>query len=114
MNVLILGGPRQGEWLDLADDAVSWLDLLKAETYPIRRINWAVADMATANTRELFVLPIAVHPELLQQGPQFEQQAATNALTMIAMTMFMREHAIPQEIPPVPIERLIHLPGGAS
>jgi hypothetical protein len=110
VKVLILGGKRQGEWLELAafagKDPTTWLDLLTGDTYRIRRMTWAVADEKhQGHAAELWKLPVAVHPSYVAAGPQVEQQLAEQALsqviTAVYMTAFMREHAVLQEMEPV-------------
>lgn len=109
MKVLILGGPRQGEFIELAGragrDPATWVDLLTGDTYRIRRITWAEADIRNPeHATALFKLPVAVHPSFTAPGAP-EQQLAEMALSQVIsqtyIDVFMREHAEPQELAPV-------------
>jgi hypothetical protein len=85
MRVLIMGGTRHGEWLELMDGSASYLDLMTAETYPIRAITWVTQENGGAAYR----VSIAVHPSLTNLPPQAEQQQVQDALFRMTMSYWM-------------------------
>lgn len=101
MKVLIIGGPRQGEWLELAaiggHEQKTYVDLLTAETYRIHRLTWAVEGPVKGVAAELFTLPIAVHPSISgPMEPQLAEMALYQVIAAPHVDAFMREHAVPQ------------------
>lgn len=99
MKALIIGGTRNGEWLNTLDGAKVWLDIVHADTYPIRRITWTLNDTEGAVT-EAFHLYLAVHPEITAH-PQ-EQAIVGQMMNLLAMAEFARKHGEPLEIPAEP------------
>lgn len=97
MRVMILGGPRSGEQLDLPDGAGAWVDLREALTYPARAITWVTTDHATGAVLQRFKLPVVVWPGFMTMGPQQEQAQVNNALIQLAMTTYMQIHGELQE-----------------
>jgi hypothetical protein len=111
MKALVLGGPRQGEWVDAM--GATWVDLMAGETYVIRRVTWAVAGVGDI-AAELWKLPVAVHPSIVAAGPNegpIAEQVLFGIIATTYMTDFMRANAEPQElaepavtVPPTPAE----------
>lgn len=99
MKILIIGGPKNGEWIETADGAKVWLDLVHASTHAIRRITWTI-NALDGTPVEAYVLHLAVHPELA--GHPQEQVLTIQMLNMISMAEYARTHGEPQEIPKEP------------
>jgi hypothetical protein len=98
VRALVLGGPREGEWVDALGG--TWVDLLAGETYVIRRVTWAVPGIGDI-AAELWKLPVAVHPAIVAAGPNegpIAEQVLFNIIAKTYMTDFMREHAEPQPL----------------
>jgi hypothetical protein len=89
VKVLIIGGPRHGEWIETLDGIRGWVDIRSATTHVVRGIKWAINDVATGEVSEVYDLHLAVHPDLI--GPN-EPQMVPQLLNMLAMTAFAREH----------------------
>jgi hypothetical protein len=112
MKALVLGGPRQGEWVDAM--GATWVDLLAGETYVIRRVTWKVPATETGLPSERWELPVAVHPSIVATGPNEGPIAEQVLFTLIArmyMTDFMRAYAENHSaadpevtVPPTPAE----------
>lgn len=103
MKALILGGARQGEWVDATGGA--WVDLMTGDTYVIRRVTWAVSD-TDGGAQELWKLPVAVHPSIVAAGPNegpIAEQILFGIIAQMYMTDFMREHAEPQPLDDVTV-----------
>lgn len=98
MNALIIGGPRNGEWIEVLDGVRGWVDIRNATTHVIRNITWTLTDHESKPT-EAFALHLAVHPEIV--GPQ-EQAIAGQMLNLLAMAEFARAHGEKLEIPEEP------------
>lgn len=99
MKILIIGGPIQGEWREVVAGSRTWVDLLRGDTYLIRRFTWAIAHPLTGHAGELFRLPIAVHPSVVgPMEPQIAEQALYNVIALRHIDGFMREHAEPQDL----------------
>jgi hypothetical protein len=99
VKILIIGGQRNGEWVDgLPDGIRGWVDIRSADTHIVRRITWTITDMEN-KVVDAYVLHLAVHP--LMTGPE-EQAMAGQMLNMLAMTEFARAHGDKQEIPEEP------------
>lgn len=99
MKALIIGGKRNGEWIEQVDGAKVWLDIAHADTYVIRTLTWALNDPSGKLT-ESFHLHVALHPELA--GHPQEQALAMQMLNLFAMAEFARAHGEPMEIPAEP------------
>jgi hypothetical protein len=89
VKALIIGGARHGEWQDVLDGVQAWVNLRDASTYRIRRANSAITDAATGEVKEVYVIPLAVHPDLL--GPR-EPEYVGQLLNALAMNEFARAH----------------------
>jgi hypothetical protein len=110
VKYLIIGGPRQGEWTELTDkpSGATWVDLLSAETYTVRWINYAIAGPIAGVAAELWRLGILVHPSF--RGPmegQFVQMGWMQVIAQPHIDAFMRQHGQAQqmaepELPPIP------------
>ena len=101
MKYLIIGGPRQGEYVELTHkpNGATWVDLMTAETYRVRRLTWAIEGPVKGVAAELYKLPILVHPSLI--GPMEPQYAQMGLMQVVAephIDAFMREHAEPQDL----------------
>lgn len=96
MKALIIGGDRHGEWQDVLDGVQAWVNLRDASTYRIRKAHSAITDEATGRVKEVYVVHLAVHPDLT--GPK-EPQVVGQLFNAIAMNEFARAHGEPQEIP---------------
>lgn len=99
MKILIIGGPRHGEWLDTLDGVRMWVDLRNAASHVIRKVTSNITDVKTGEVLEAYVLNLAVHPDLT--GP-YEVQQAGAALQILAVNEFSRTHGERQEIPVEP------------
>jgi hypothetical protein len=111
VKILIIGGPRNGEWVDELPDGVrGWVDIRSADTHVVRRITWTITDM-DGKVIDAYVLHLAVHP--LMTGPN-EQTVAGQMLNMLAMAEFARAHGDRQEIPeePAAADRAPNSPAG--
>jgi hypothetical protein len=99
VKYLIIGGKREGEWVELTHrpTGATWVDLMTAETYRVRRITWAVQGPIEGVAAELFKLPILVHPSITgPMEPQFAQMGLMQVIAKPHIDAFMREHAEPQ------------------
>lgn len=121
MKVLVVGGPRQGEWAEVSANARTWVDLLSGTTHRIAYITWAVEGPLAGSAAELWRLPVAVHPMLRSAGAKAEQEMTLLVLhehiARLHMNDFMREHAIKQEMADPVIEvpdTAAELEGGGS
>jgi hypothetical protein len=103
MIVTIVGGDQNGQTRDLFDGSQAWVDLRNGDTFRIRRINWVVTG-ADGKPSEVWKLPVAVHPEIINQGQLTEQQIVTGLVQEMAMTYFMRGNAESVEIEPAPAD----------
>jgi hypothetical protein len=93
MNVLVIGGHKHGEWMELPDGAQAWVDLETATTHRIRKLGWGITELGEEGmelTGENYDLCLAVHPDLTLNGPVFEQQVVTQMLQMMAMNAYVR------------------------
>lgn len=97
MKALIIGGDRNGEWIDALDGSTGWVDIRTASTHRIRTLTWNIQNMATGEVLEAYTLHAAVHPAITQLG-QGEPQVAGQMLQSIAMNEFARTHGDNQEI----------------
>lgn len=107
MKTLIIGGPMQGEWREIASTSRTWVDLLRGETYMIRKFTWAIANKLTGHAGELFKLPIAVHPSIAQHQlaeAAIAEQALYQVIAKLHIDGFMREHAEPQPMADVDVD----------
>jgi hypothetical protein len=105
VNVLIIGGTRHGEWIDVLDGSTAWVDIRTADTYRIRNLGWEVTRIGQGGaelTGENYRVPLAVHPDLTLAGPEQEQEIVTRLLQMLAMNAFIRAHGEPVATEPVP------------
>lgn len=101
MKYLIIGGPREGEWIELTyrPTGATWVDLMTAETYMVRRVTWAVHGPIAGVAAELFKLPILVHPSITgPMEPQFAQMGLMQVIAKPHIDDFMRQHAERQEM----------------
>jgi hypothetical protein len=96
MKALIIGGERHGEWQDVLDGAQAWVNLRDACTYRIRKAHSAITDAATSRVKEVYIVHLAVHPDLT--GPN-EPQVVGQLLNLLAMNEFARAHGEQQEVP---------------
>lgn len=101
MKALIIGGRRHGEWQDVLDGSTAWVDIATADTYRIRKVNWGINDMMTGEMKELYLVRLAVHPDLTGPG---EAQQVTHLLSMLAMSEFVRAHGEKEKTPDTPAE----------
>ena len=99
MNILIIGGPKNGEWIETIDGAKVWLDIVHATTHPITTITWGLTD-AEGRPTEAFRLHLAVHPGIT--GHPQAQALVTQMLNLLAMAEFARAHGEPLETPSEP------------
>lgn len=101
MKYLIVGGPRQGEWVELdhRPTGSTWVDLMTAETYVVRRFTWAIEGPLAGVAADLFRLPILVHPTLRgPMEPHFAQMGLMHVIAEPHVDAFMREHGERQEM----------------
>lgn len=99
MKALIIGGERNGEFVDVLDGAQVWVDIRNAANHRIRPFTNMVVIPQPDGTRkvtEAHVLHLAVHEALL--GPD-EFAMVQQMVTSLAMNAFTREHGEHQEIP---------------
>lgn len=97
MKVLIMGGERHGEWLELLDGQPSFVDLRTADTYPIRAINWATAN-PDGTPAGFWRVMIAVHPSLTRLPAPVEQEQVQSALIRMTMTYWMQTFGTEQPL----------------
>jgi hypothetical protein len=104
MRALVLGGPREGEWIDVTGG--TWLDFLTGDTYAVRKVTWAVPADGD-HPAELYKLPVAVHPRIVAMGAAEGQVAEQSLFGLVAktyMSEFMRAYAEDQTPAPGPAE----------
>jgi hypothetical protein len=102
MRVLIMGGDRHDEWIELMDGSPTYVDLRTADTYPIRAINWAITG-TDGHAGRFWRVMIAVHPSLTRLPPQMEQEQVQGALFRMTMTHWMETFGTEQPMSdPVP------------
>lgn len=99
MKALVIGGPKNGDWIETVDGAKVWLDIVHADTYVIRDITWTITDMK-GQVVDAYRLYLAVHPQIVSSGQ--EQALAGQLLNLIAMTEFARAHGEQLETPKEP------------
>lgn len=99
MRALIIAGPRNGEWVDLADGSAMWVDLLTAETYRVRKITYVMSGPDGTAT-DMWKLPILVHPQLIghPQEAQIVQGVLNQMIAEKFMPDYMREFGERQEL----------------
>jgi hypothetical protein len=103
--VLILGGERTGEFVDVLDGAQTWVDIRTGDRHRIAKLDWSVQATqldGTLTVTERWRLRIGVH-EAIAADPAsggIVQQAISN----LAMTHLMRAKAesLPLEDATVP------------
>lgn len=94
MKVLIIGGDRHGEFVELPDGAQSWVDLAHGDTYRIAGMRWGVTDPGPDGTpvvTERYKLRLAIHPRI--QADPAAMAIADEGVKILAVTEFMRAHA---------------------
>lgn len=94
MKALVIGGPRDREWIEVPDGLAMWIDLAHGDSLPVAYIRWdTVADGAHRRYR----LPVAVHPSMAA-----DIAAVQNAVIALAMTAFMEAHVPAEDLPTPP------------
>jgi hypothetical protein len=93
-KVLIMGGERTGEWVQVLAGATGWVDIRTGTTHRIASLRWAVTDPGLDGmpvVTERYVLRMAVHPQIAADPASgaIVQQALNN----LAVTELMRAHA---------------------
>lgn len=111
MKALIIGGDRNGEWIDALDGSQGWVDIRTASTHRIRKLTWNIQNMATGEVIEAYTLYAAVHPAIVDLG-QGEPAVAGPMMQSIAMNEFARAHGEKQEIPEEPKIEVPSSPAG--
>lgn len=106
MKILILGGPRNGEWVEALDGSRTWVDLQRADTYVIRRIPFAQAG-PDGRPSALWFVHIAAHPSFAgnPKEPEIGQSLFMVIVGTEFMVEYMQRHGEPQplqEDPPIP------------
>jgi hypothetical protein len=94
-KVLILGGDRHGEWVDVFAGSSGWVNIRTGDTHRIASMKWAVTDPGPDGTPvvvERYDLKMAIHPRVA--ADQQSLAIAQAAVQQLAMTEFMRQHAI--------------------
>lgn len=96
MNVMIIGGERSGQFVDVLEGSRGWVDIRTGTTFQVARLDWAVQDPGPDGlpvVRERWRLRIAVHPDIVthEASGQIVQQAVQN----MAMTYLCRAEAEP-------------------
>lgn len=107
MKTLIIGGSFHGEWHDVLNGSAGWVDLVHGTTHRIAYTKWAVNAPGSDGVPivlEHYRLAMAIHPDIVEHpaGVQIAHQAMTN----LAITNLMREHAtalpVPDQVPDTP------------
>jgi len=101
MKVLVIGGERSGEWVDVLDGAQAWVDIRTGDTFRIAHIDWAVqkpGEDGLIEVVERYRIRLAIHPEIaaVPGSGQIINQAVSN----LAMTHFARAEGEPLELEP--------------
>jgi hypothetical protein len=104
VKALIIGGQRHGEWIDTLDGTNAWVDIRTATTHRIRKLNWAPADPITNQPSAVYVIALAVHPDLTIGGEQQEQIVVTEVVKAYAFDYFFRAEGEKQDLPEQKIE----------
>jgi hypothetical protein len=106
VKVLVIGGERHGEWIEVFDGTRIWCDLARAVNHVIRKLTWNVQSLKGEVT-EAYVIYVAVHEQL--QGPD-EPAVVGELLRALTMNEFARAHGEAQEIPKEPAGASLTLP----
>ncbi len=99
VKVMVIGGSKHGEWIEIFDGSRVWINLLDASSHVIRTLHSSITDVSTGAVVEAYTLRVAVHPDMV--GPN-EPVIVQQVLTAMAMNAFAREHGEREEIPKEP------------
>lgn len=111
MNVLVIGGPKHGEWIEVFDGTRVWIDIANAAQHVVRTVTSNVQDIQTGAVLEAYTLHVAVHEQL--QGPT-EPAVVSQLISLLAMNEYSRAHGEAQEIPKEPAGSSLTVPGGPA
>ena len=112
VTMLCLGGKRHGQQIEVAADAVSWVDLLSAETYYVSEFKFVAHDPVNPRSLELrtgYVCNALVHEDIAPDPTMANQWWQALALVRL-FTDYGRQVPWQQIIP----KRLAAPPNGKA